>query len=483
MLAVTDIQFDEIDLVRSITRESFFEFVVEFWDTVVAEPFIDNWHIHYICARLQRAAERVFRGLPKDKDMIINVPFGSTKTLLACIMFPSWIWGRMPHASIIGSSYTVDGVAMDASRKNRNLVKSDKYQQCFPNIKITHDMDAKGHFANTQKGERNTTGTGCNVTGRHGDFILIDDPVDPMGSRSEADLKKANLFITETLWSRKKKQDVTPTILIMQRLHQNDPTAMLIETLGKENIEHICLPGEITDDVNPPELKTYYTNGLLDPVRGSRKILKEHRKTLLEYGYAGQILQRPVPEGGQMFKIERINIDTPPQKFQKVIRYWDKAGTQDGGARTAGVKIAKDARGRIWILHVEKGQWGMDTREARIKQTAIMDGKTVIVWVEQEPGSGGKDSAELTIKNLIGWRVRADKVGQAQGNKIMRAEPFADQVNGGNVYMVEGLWNKEFLDEHEHFPYSKFKDQVDAASGGFNQLNKSEPFVGVLGTY
>jgi predicted phage terminase large subunit-like protein len=68
---------------------------------------------------------------------------------------------------------------------------------------------------------------------------------------------------------------------------------------------------------------------------------------------------------------------------------------------------------------------------------------------------------------LAGWKVSADRV---TGNKEDRAQPYAAQVQAGNVLLLAGEWNQAFLDEHETFPAGKFKDQVDAASGAFNKL-------------
>jgi predicted phage terminase large subunit-like protein len=87
--------------------------------------------------------------------------------------------------------------------------------------------------------------------------------------------------------------------------------------------------------------------------------------------------------------------------------------------------------------------------------------------VEQEPGSAGKESAENTIRNLAGYRVFADRV---TGSKEVRAEPFAAQIQGGNVYLIAGPWHREYLDELEQFPRGRFRDQVDASTGAFNRL-------------
>jgi hypothetical protein len=56
------------------------------------------------------------------------------------------------------------------------------------------------------------------------------------------------------------------------------------------------------------------------------------------------------------------------------------------------------------IEHVARGQWSALEREKQIKMWADNDRKickagSYEVGVEQEPGSGGKESAEATIQN------------------------------------------------------------------------------------
>ena len=182
-----------------------------------------------------------------------------------------------------------------------------------------------------------------------------------------------------------------------------------------------------------------------------------------------------------MFKVARLyeRMQTPPampihdrhratvHEWKRIMRYWDKAGTAGGGAWTVGTLMGLDTRDRFWILDVRRGQWATDEREAIIKATAQQDGRGITVGIEQEPGSGGKESAEATVKNLAGWRVHVDR---PTGDKVMRADPFSVQVNIGNVYMAPGEWNADYISELQYFPYSTYKDQVDSSSGNFAWL-------------
>jgi predicted phage terminase large subunit-like protein len=465
---------------RALYNGNFFEYVKTFWSTAIAEPFVYNWHIEYLCHKLQNIAYRVAQGKPKKKDLIINVSPGSTKTALLCIFFPSWVWGFFPSASFIAASHT-HPLVLRTSRLNRMVIRSEKYRAVYKDVTIMADQDAKGYFVNNSLGERMSVGIDGDITGRHSDFILVDDPINPSGARSEADILRANLFITETLDNRCKDLQVTPLILIMQRLHQNDPTGMLLDMFGEEKIEHICLPAEITSDIKPRSLRRFYRDGLMNPIRQPWKVLEHHKKKG-DYYYSGQFLQSPVPLGGGMFKCERFEIDELParKKWTRVVRYWDTASSKDRGAYTVGLKMAKNCDGRFWVLDVKRGQWGPRQRRDIMKQTAELDGHDVIVGIEQEPGGSGKETAESQAKELAGYRVRLDR---PTGEKAVRADPVASQVNAGNVSLVRADWNAPFIDELTYFPDSTYKDQADAFSGAFKHLSAATIGAAVLGTF
>ena len=161
-------------------------------------------------------------------------------------------------------------------------------------------------------------------------------------------------------------------------------------------------------------------------------------------------------------------------EISAVVRYWDKAGTEGGGKYSAGVLMIRTRDNRYVIADVERGQWAAGEREQVIKQKAHADrtqfGAAVETWVEQEPGSGGKESAENTIRNLAGFNVRAER---PTGDKLTRANPLAAQTQppAQNVWILAAPWNEAFLREAHNFDgVHGVMDQIDAASGAFNKL-------------
>ncbi|HEY3965444.1 MAG TPA: phage terminase large subunit [Planctomycetaceae bacterium] len=182
---------------------------------------------------------------------------------------------------------------------------------------------------------------------------------------------------------------------------------------------------------------------------------------------AGQLQQRPVPEGGAMFHRDWFKtVPELPRGAKVAVRYWDKAATDGGGDYSVGVLIV-EYDGLWYVADVVRGQWSTFQRNSIIRQTAQLDNQrfdNCVTVVEQEPGSGGKESATFTIHKLAGMRVRADKV---TGTKAARAQPFADQCEAGHVFLVRGKWNTRFVEELCVFPAGDYDDQVDASSGAF----------------
>jgi predicted phage terminase large subunit-like protein len=469
-------------VIRELNDRSLYEFLKYFWATVSAHEFSGNWHIEYLCKELEIIAERVANNLPRAYDLIINVPPGTTKTITCSIMFPVWCWTKWHKMRFICSSYS-SPLSLESATYSRDLILSPQFQEIYPELEIKDDKNTKSNFVIVKKGDgrnkqtsiggnRYSTSVGGTLTGFHGDILIVDDPLNPGEAASEIGIKNANYWVEQTLSTRKTDKMVTPTIIIMQRLHQDDPSGHMLAK-KKINLKHISLPGECRNfvkQVKPPELIHKYIDDLLDPKRLSWKVLEDLEADLGQYGYAGQIGQDPTPPGGGMFKVDyftMVNKLPNPVDVMHTVRYWDKAGTQNDGAYTVGVKMSKMVNNHWIIEDVVRGRWSSHEREKIILQTAAADGNRVEIWIEQEPGSGGKESAEGTIRNLAGFVVKAER---PTGDKAFRADPYSVQVNNGSFTILNGMWNREFIEEHRFFPFSTYKDQVDAASGAFGRL-------------
>lgn len=455
---------DLLEIDRELHKRSLIEFVRDSWH--VLEPtmvFKHGWHLDAMAEHL----EAVTNG--EILRLLINVPPGTMKSLLANVFWPAWEWGprRLMSNRFIGASHE-QNLAIRDNVKMRRLVESDWYQTRYP-LGLMGDQNQKVYYENDKTGFRQA----CSVrsmTGRRGDRVTWDDPHNVEGALSDKDRATDIRVFKETLTTRLNDPERSAILVIMQRLHEGDVSGEILE--GDYGYTHLCLPMEY-------EVKRHCTTSigfsdprteegeLLFPERFPRDVVERDKKVMGAHATAGQFQQRPAPRSGGMFEWEKIKVVPMAPKLASVVRYWDKAGTDDGGAYTAGVKMGMCEEGNFYILDVVRGQWRASRREPILKQTAGLDGYSVPVWIEQEPGSGGKESAESTVANLAGYEIRSER---PTGEKAVRAVPFSVQMEAGNVYMVAGAWNKDYLDELKLFPHGKYKDQTDASSGAFNKL-------------
>ncbi len=467
---------NDIDL--ELCKRDFSHFVKSLWRYVETEKYTDGKHIEVICNHLQY----VLSG--QIKRLLINIPPRCMKSLTVSVFFPAWCWIHNPKLKFLFSSYS-EALSIRDSVRCRRLIQSPKYQLLLRHCKqdwiLTGDQNTKTRFDNNKGGYRISTSVGGMLTGEGGDVIVVDDPHNVIDGESETIRNACLQWWDESMSTRLNNPNTGSFIIIGQRIHENDLFGHILSK-NKKNWIHINLPMKF-EGINlcnspfPTDWRTNI-NQLLWPERFSETYIQELEHSLGLYATAAQLQQRPSPRKGGMFEIDKFILinDLPKSNIQYKIRYWDKAGTRGGGCNTAGVLVFKTKEEQFVIADVVKGQWSSSEREKIIRQTAELDGLDTIIWVEQEPGSGGKESAENTIRNLQGYIVRADKVS---GSKEVRAEPYASQVGGGNVYILNREWTRDFLEEHRLFPVGKFKDQVDAAAGAFNKLLAIKNEIGV----
>ncbi len=423
-----------------------------------------GWWIEDVVCQLQRFYEDLVAG--KRPRLALMAPPQHGKSW-AATDFVAWVAGKNPDLKTIFASYSAE-LGIRTNLDLQRIMTGPNYRTIFFKTKI----GAQGwqcnteliEFAGYQGSFRNTTVLGA-INGMELHLGVIDDPVKGHAeahSRLVRD-RTWNWFADDYL-SRLSKDSAL--LIIMTRWHVDDLLGRFIERSGGD-VKVLDYSAIATRD------EEYRKKGeALFPEHKPLDFLLARKKIMSIGSWESEYQQNPIIIGGGIFPIEK------PQTLKfwvrtgitKSVRYWDKAGTSDGGAHTAGVLMHKMSNDTFVIEHVVRGQWSALERERKIKSWAEQDQiglQNYEIGVEQEPGSGGKESAEATIRMLAGWRCYADKV---TGSKEIRAEPFAAQVQGGNVWLVAGDWHYDFLDELESFPNGRYMDQADAASGAFNRL-------------
>lgn len=416
-------------------------------------------YVERLVSLLQRVADGEL------KRLMIFMPPRHGKSELVSRLFSAYYLYRHPDHWVGINSYAAE-LAYTFSRNAR-----DNYTRLGGKLK--DDAAAVKHWETGRGGGLWAAGVGGPITGKGFHLGIIDDPLkNAEEAASETIRQKQKDWYDSTFYTREEPEGAI--IIIQTRWHEDDLSGYL---LGKEEEEpegwHIVHFEAIKETESPeyPESCTLEPDprepgAALSSWRYPLDKLKKIARRIGDYFFGSLYQQRPKPREGNMFKRGWFEVvETIPAKARRV-RYWDKAGTQEAGAYTSGV-LMSEFDSTYYIEDLKRGQWAATEREQIIKQTAQMDGRGVEVWIEQEPGSGGKESAEATIRNLAGFVIQADKV---TGDKVTRAEPFAAQAGGYNVKLKRAAWNEGYLERLTAFPNGTYKDDIDASSGAFNKL-------------
>jgi len=453
---------DRLAIDRELSRRSLAEFAKMAWRTLEPSTHLKwGWALDAICEHL----EAVSRG--EITRLLMNVPPGTMKSLLTGVIWPAWEWGPMgmPQKRFIGTAHKQDLAVRDAM-KCRRLIQSPWFQDRWP-VTLTSDQNAKTKFENSKTGFREAMAF-TSMTGARGDRVILDDPLSADDANSEAALYAAEITFTEALPTRV-NNNKSAIVVIMQRLHERDTSGIILSRgLG---YTHLCLPmryeaggAKSTRFTDPRKID----GDLLFPERFPEAQVADLEKTMGSYASAGQLQQRPAPRGGGMFKREWFQTINAAPANCRWVRGWDLAATaKETAAFTAGVLIGKAQDGRFYIADATRIQGSAADVERLIVNTASQDGAGVKGSIPQDPGQAGKAQSQYLIRQLAGFDYRASP---ESGDKVTRADPLAAQAEAGNVLIVQGDWNREFLDELTTFPSGKFKDQVDAATRAFNEL-------------
>jgi predicted phage terminase large subunit-like protein len=142
-----------------------------------------------------------------------------------------------------------------------------------------------------------------------------------------------------------------------------------------------------------------------------------------------------------------------------------------------GALIGFASDGRIFVLHVARGQWATDEVEEQVAAYADLDredwGRCPVV-IEAQPGAAGKMwNLRWQRQTLSGHIV---ELVAPQGSKVWRADAYSSTQRKGLVSLVSGDWNTAWVAEHSLFrftdgkPAHRHDDQVDAGALGFNYL-------------
>lgn len=415
-------------------------------------PMKMNWHLDAMMHALQHAAAGV------DPNLIINVPPRSLKSTIASVALPAFIMGQDPSARVVCVSYA-QKLASKFARDFRTIVTSPWYQAAFPTMQLTKNTEEL--FETTLGGSRLSTSVEGVVTGFGGRIIIVDDPIDPSEANSALARQKAIDYFDGTLSTRLDDKENGSLILVMQRLHECDPTGHL---LAKKTFKLLSFPSIaiIDEDIPLRNGKFHHrkVGDVLHPARESQKTLDLLRASMGNPNFEAQYQQSPIPASGNMLKSAWIQ--TYPagadRSQMKITQSWDTAIKGNPKADFSACTTWGELNGRHYVLDVFREQ--LDFPELLKAAVAMYHQYRPSAVLIEDHGSGSSLIQQLKASYGIYPIDRRSKY-----DKVTRFSNVLPMFEAGQVLFPDvAPWDAELRRELLGFPNAKHDDQVDSVS-------------------
>jgi hypothetical protein len=295
------------DLMRPLIADclatDFSAFVKKAWPVLQPNrPLIWSWHYDYLGEQLTLVKQR------RLLRLIVNIPPRTLKSTLITIAYPVWVWLTEPEHNFMAVSYNLD-LSTEHSVMRRKLIQSEWFQRLWGDrFEMSGDRNQVGQFMNDRGGQMIATSVGATAWGRGCDTAILDDPLSADQALSVTERTTANNWMVTTLPSRLNDPPTGAIILVMQRLHELDPTGFLLEQEPSiwphTRIPLVAEQNERWEFPISGRVVQRLRGDVLQPERFTPAVVEERRSRRL--AFAAQYQQRPAPAEGNFIKRNEV---------------------------------------------------------------------------------------------------------------------------------------------------------------------------------
>lgn len=502
------LEFEELNLahrvaLKQMSQRDFLTFTRLWFNLMQGDKLRVNWH-HHVFADL--VDDIIYRRIP-NRNWVINVPPGSTKTEFFSIHLPAYVnslvnVGKLNRFRNLNLSFSNDLVIRNSVR-TRDIIASHEYQslfQCAFGVNQAQEWTVVDHRGK-RLGETVSRSVGGQITGSRAGYIgdqfsgliNLDDPDKPADMLSEVKRKRQHDYMTGTIRSRrgdKSKDNATPIICIAQRTHVDDTSGFLLANGMGIKFEHMRIPALITEEyINtlPDKHKDLCWADIKDSesvvVAGQRywSFWPENEDIgqlmdlweIDEYTFLSQYMQEPIALSGHVFNADWFrwfgSEENPhPPYFEYRFITADTA-TKTGTRNDFSVMCEWGVYlGNLYLINMVRGKWEAPELLSTFSAFAAE------CWNKNQKQELGNLRAILiedasSGTGLIQSFGRESPVPvtpiKRQKDKLTRAMDACPHIKAGKVYLPEGVqWIVEFVSEVSMFTADdshRHDDQVD----------------------
>ncbi len=473
-----------------VERNGLFAFVRNFWaHSGEAIELIPEPHMELICKHLEACAINGTRALNPDtsklrwvaqcpeliSDLVVAIPPGMSKSKIVSVFFPAWVWTFCPGAKFITTSYA-DDLAIDFGRQSYDILRSEDYRACWPHVEIEEgDRAAMSDYRNNKGGRRWSMPMGGKVTGKHGHFLLSDDPIKPddlkLGGDSAREALSQVRYRWDALFSNRSAHPPTFTrIVIAQRLHTEDLSGHFV----KQGAIHLRLPMLF----EPHEAYTsvwgndwrWEVDQLLAPLRFPQQVIDMRRMVTPPRDWAAQYQQRPSPEDGAHFQrgwFNNLYVGRPWGQTPIVLSV-DSSNKETKKSDFFVCQAWAKMRAEYYLVDQVRARMGFHDQVRAIATMRMKWANVRQILIEEK--SNGTATID-TLKRKFPGVVAINP----EGGKEARAAATTWLWSTGCIKLPDGTpWLGGYIEEHITFPVGSHDDQVDATSQYLNWASATD---------
>lgn len=402
------------------------------------------------------------------------MPPQNGKSSLVAHWFPVWYLDRRPDHRIAYVSYAAEYAAQWGLAVRNSIVEHSAKLA----VRVSPARAAADEWQTTAGGGMVCVGRDGALTGRRANVLIVDDPFkNDEEANSPTIREKVWRFFLSAAYTRLTPDGII--VIVMTRWHEDDLVGRLKreqdrggEKWEQVNLRAVAREGERDELGRKPGEPLW-------PERWPLPALQRIKRAIGSYFWGALYDQDPKPPEGTYFKrswFKTIRRDRVP-RLEKEARCWDLAATTEEESadpdRLAGVRMGRGEDGRYYVLHCHAARETPKGVEATIQQFGASDGRRVMIRVEQEGAASGKIVKYHYERMMDGWDCRFTGIPRA--SKLVRSGPFNAACERGDVLLVEGEWNADWLEEIVGFPHAAHDDRVDASVGGYEALANDVP--------
>jgi|GEM_PF-2864084 len=437
----------------------------------------------YVFSRVHRHLANIIQEVAdgsRSRRQATSVPPQHGKSRLLTVEAAAWILGKSPGIQIAITGFSHD-LMTDFSKAIKERISHPFFARVFPDCRIVEGANRMDLWELSNGSKLTAKSVGKKLTGRRVDWLIVDDP---HAGREEAESEtmrrkviqwfnadcvsrlspQAAVFVVGTRWHR---EDLIGYLSGEERLEELKAANAEEEIFEVTNLPAIC------EDAESDPLGREEGESLFPELRGP-DFLAKVKAAIPAYEWRSQYQGDPRISLAGNFDRDHLRFiarDEVPEGLE-LVRGWDIALTEKQSSDyTAGCLAGYHAESDcLYLLDMFRTRRSWTKLRGEMINRSLADKDREGVQRIGIEAVAGFVAVAQDVRRILLGTLKVEARFPPRGGKLLRAQPWLNKIEAGRVFLVRGVWTKEFVNELDSFPFGNHDDQVDAVSTAWEML-------------